>query len=335
MVCFLYLFFFFFGTLLYDMRNKFFYEQKNDQNYMEPPKQYSGSLSSYLPSKKLVFTVFGILVVVIIIMLRSQIIGLFKKIETKVFPPNDIPAPVIDTNKRNVSFVINKDTDGDGIPDWQEALIGTDSEVFTTIEEVPIEMRSIINDTIGILTTSDQLALAIYERARTNPIGRNYQENLQAATAKEILDLADTIDRQMTTYAEQDVVVIFDEEGVNINKELSDYEEKIKKIIERINIQDIYNRYPNFFNNTDTSADRILFQNLTREIYTIPVPFDYIDQHLALMNALAKIHDTFLQKNNLPAEDQDMMNMILFLVLQKNINVVEKKISEFTILFNL
>ena len=317
------------------MRNNFFYEQQDLQNHLEPPKQYSQSFRNYLPSKKLVLIVLGIIIIGIIILLREPIIGLFKKIETKIFSESDIPAPTLVENRRNVSFIINEDTDGDGIPDWQEALIGSDSEVFTTLEEIPIEMRSIVNDAVGILTTSDQLALAIYERARTNPIGSSYQENLQAATAKEILDLADTIDRQMTTYTEKDITVIFDEEGVNINKERVGYEEKIKKIIQKINTQDIYARYPNFFNNNNTSADRILFQNLTREVYEVPVPFDYIDQHLALMNALARIHDTFLQKSNLPLEDQEMINMILFLVLQKNINVVEKKISEFNILFNL
>ncbi len=78
-----------------------------------------------------------------------------------------------------------------------------------------------------------------------------------------------------------------------------------------------------------------MFQNLTKEAYEIKVPFEYIDHHLELMSALAKIHDTFIQESNIGTEDAEMMRMVLFLVFQKNMNMVEKKITEFNILFNL
>lgn len=312
--------------------NQLFDEQRNKFN-MEENNELS--TSNYLPSKKMMFIIISVVVVVILFLLRHIIIGIFQKIgDLQIGQPKGIPVSVVATNK-GVSFDITKDTDGDGIPDWQEALLGTDSETYTTLEEVPIEMREIVNQSMSVLTTSDQLALAIYERARTNPIGDSYEQNLQAATAKEVLDLADSIDRQLTRYVVDDMQVLFDEEGTDITKETVAYKQKMKSIFSKINFDSIYGRYENILQGEGTNSDRILFQNLTRESFGVSVPFEYLDHHLELVTALAKIHDTFIQESNIGTDDAEMMRMVLFLVFQKNMNMVEKKITEFNILFNL
>lgn len=310
--------------------NQLFDDQKNQFN---EPVNNQVSPQDYLPSKKMMSIIIGIIIIIIIIIFRNSIIGLFKKIgDIQLRQPGGIPTSVVTQGKTSVSFNINKDTDADGIPDWQEALLGTDSEVYTTLEEVPIEMRDVVNNSSGVLTTSDQLALAIYERARTNPIGDSYEENLQAATNKEILDLADSIDRQLTTYILEDLNVIVD----NVTTEnIQQYRNNMQSFIKKIDVVLLVKEtYPALLNGKDTFSERGKFSSLVNEIIKIPVPFEYANNHLELTNALAHAYDVF-KESNAVIEDPEIMRLTLLLVLQKNINLIERKSSDFSLMLNI
>jgi hypothetical protein len=310
--------------------NQLFDDQKNQFN---EPVNNQVSPQDYLPSKKMMSTIIGIIIIIIIIIFRNSIIGLFKKIgDIQLRQPGGIPTSVVTQGKTSVSFNINKDTDADGILDWQEALLGTDSEVYTTLEEVPIEMRQIVNDSMNILTTSDQLALAIYERSRANPVGDSYEQNLQAAAAKEILDLADSIDQQLTTYILEDLNIILD--GTT-DQDYAKYKQDITTYFKKINLPSLVaTTYPNFLKGEQTRSEQITFGNLVNELIKIPVPFEYANNHLELLNALAHTYDVFVQSDRL-SDDSETMRLTLLFVLQKNINLVDQKMSDFSIMLNI
>lgn len=309
--------------------NQLFDEQRNQFNMEE---NNALSTSNYLPSKKMMLIIIGIVIIVVLFLLRHTIIGIFQKIsDLQIGQPKGIPVSVVATNT-GVSFDITKDTDGDGIPDWQEALLGTDSETYTTLDEVPIEMREIVNQSMSVLTTSDQLALAIYERARTNPIGDSYEQNLQAAAAKEVLDLADSIDRQLTTYILEDLNIILD--GTT-DQDYAKYKQDITTYFKKINLPSLVaTTYPNFLKGEQTRSEQITFGNLVNELIKISVPFEYANNHLELLNALAHSYDVFVQSDRL-SDDSETMRLTLLFVLQKNINLVDQKMSDFSIMLNI
>lgn len=309
--------------------NQLFDEQRNKFNMEE---NNALSTSNYLPSKKMMLIIICIVIIVVLFLLRHTIIGIFQKIgDLQIGQPKGIPVSVVATNK-GVSFDITKDTDGDGIPDWQEALLGTDSETYTTLEEVPIEMREIVNQSMSVLTTSDQLALAIYERARTNPIGDSYEQNLQAAAAKEILDLADSIDRQLTTYILEDLNIVLD--GAT-EQDYAKYRQSLITYFKKINLPSLVaTTYPNFLKGEETRSEQITFGNLVNELIKIPVPFEYANNHLELLNALAHVYDVFVQSDRL-SDDSETTRLTLLFVLQKNINLVDQKMSDFSIMLNI
>jgi cytochrome c-type biogenesis protein CcmH/NrfF len=102
---------------------------------------------------------------------------------------------------------VDKDTDNDRIPDWQETLIGTNPTIANSESDVPIELRQVITDSVktGMITTDDKLALKIYQRLAQDPKGQDFAQAIQAATAKEILDLANSLDKGMTSYGLDDL----------------------------------------------------------------------------------------------------------------------------------
>lgn len=291
---------------------------KTPFNYPESniPPHYQHSLSKFLPSKKIQVVILVIILLSVVYFFRKEIIALPKKVSTAIVATTiTIPEPVVQQN--NTTLSIDRDTDGDGIYDWQETLIGSDALTPNAPGEIPNEVITLIQSTTDAISLEDKLALSIYERSQNNPIGNSYTENLQAAASKEILDLANSLDQKLTTYTIKDLAL--DEETPELPAQ---YFMSVAQIINsaQINNNTLQTIYSGLLNKDQNLAQykNPLIINL-RKLLSMNVPSDFIEIHLSMVNSIAKMIDVLDGK--VPQSDSEMLSYVATLIFQKNLNL--------------
>lgn len=287
-----------------------------DYSEQKIPTHYTRSLTNFLPSKKIQIAILVIILLSVVYFFRKEIIALPKKVSTAIVATTiTIPEPVVQQN--NTALSIDRDTDGDGITDWQETLIGSDALTPNTPGEIPNEVITLIQSTADSVSLEDKLALSIYERSQNNPMGNSYEENLQAATSKELLDLANSLDQQLTTYTVKDLALD------NVTPELTNtYLVSMSKIIislqaDKLTLQSIYPFLLEKKGSVNTYRN-ILVVNL-KKLLTMNVPSDYIEIHLSITNSIAKMIDVLDGK--VPQSDTETIAYVSTLIFQKNLNL--------------
>lgn len=273
----------------------------------------------YLPGPQIRRVLLIILILILGYVLWKPVVGFIQKNKNHALGlfTTSAPKPLVEQTSSELS--IDKDTDGDGLADWQEALIGTNPEVPNAEDTVPQDIRNLITTTTqGVITTEDKLALKIYQRLQTDPKGDNINEAIQAATTKEMLDLADSLEKQISIYTLDDIEYADDNSDIIYKVKI----DAIKKFVsmDDMTIKTVYNSLFTGENN----AQLTLFQNsLNREISNLkatPVPPEYIENHLLLLNDLKRMSGA-ISKNVFGPLDQST-RIALFLVFQKNYNLL-------------
>ncbi len=292
-------------------------DNKKTENNMH---QLKHPWEKYLPGPQIRRILIIILILIVGYVPWKPVVSLIQKIRTNAMQSLvAIPKP-ISGEKATSELSIDKDTDGDGLADWQEALIGTNPEIPNSEDSVPQDVRYLVtsNAARNAVTTEDKLALKIYQRLQTDPKGNNIEEAIQAATTKELLDLADSLERQITPYTLDDIEYSDDNSEATYKSKL----DTVRKIV----IPDdatIKTLYTSLFNG-ENSAQLVLYQNsLSREIINLkalPVPVAFIENHLLLLNNL-KIMSESLSKTVFGVTDQST-RIALFFVFQKNYNLL-------------
>lgn len=292
-------------------------DNKKTENNMH---QLKHPWEKYLPGPQIRRILIIILILIVGYVSWKPVVSLIQKIRTNAMQSLvAIPKP-ISGEKATSELSIDKDTDGDGLADWQEALIGTNPEIPNSEDSVPQDVRYLVtsNAARNAVTTEDKLALKIYQRLQTDPKGNNIEEAIQAATTKELLDLADSLERQITPYTLDDIEYSDDNSEATYKSKL----DTVRKIV----IPDdatIKTLYTSLFNG-ENSAQLVLYQNsLSREIINLkalPVPIAFIENHLLLLNNL-KIMSESLSKTVFGVTDQST-RIALFFVFQKNYNLL-------------
>ena len=154
----------------------------------QPTSPQNHPWEQYLQSKRIQKVLLVLFIVIIGYVLWKPVKNLVIKLRsnsTGTVVTTTLPQPVVGQAKPTLST--DKDTDGDGLADWQETLIGTDPEIPNSESEVPQELREIIIEkTKNVVTTDDKIALNIYQQLLSNPKGTNTAEAVQAAATKEI-----------------------------------------------------------------------------------------------------------------------------------------------------
>lgn len=292
-------------------------DNKKNEDNVNPIKH---PWEKYLPGPQIRRVLLIILIVMIGYALWNPTVSLIQKLRNRALQSMvAIPAPVAG-EKSPTELSIDKDTDGDGLADWQETLIGTNPEIPNDPDSVPQDIRYLVtsNAAKNAITTEDKLALKIYQRLQTDPVGNTIEEAIQAATTKELLDLANSIENQISLYTLDDIEYSDDNLQANYQNKLSN----VKKIaiLDDAAIKAIYT---SLFTG-ETSAQLTLFQgSLSREITSlksVPVPTQFIEGHLLLLNNMKKMSEA-LSKNVFGPTDQST-RIALFLVFQKNYNLL-------------
>ncbi|HQV64670.1 MAG TPA: thrombospondin type 3 repeat-containing protein [Candidatus Paceibacterota bacterium] len=270
----------------------------------------------YLPSKRIRIVVGIIILIAILYALKNPILQLKDLVFNRISVRPDLELVQSTVNQRQVPLSVDKDTDGDGLADWQESLLGTDPNIINTLEQVPETLRQVLKDSEKLVTTDDKLTLKIYQRLQTDVQGTNINEAVQAATTKELLDLADSMDNQVPEYTIDDIE--FSEDN-----SISDYRSKIQRAQKVIILSDasIKTIYESLFSGK-RSIELGVFQNSLNEtissVKAIPVPIEFIENHILLLNNMRKMSSALSRTTDRAVEEST--RIALFLVFQKNYN---------------
>ncbi len=203
---------------------------------------------------------------------------------------------------QTVGDIITQDTNGNGIPDWEEKLWGLDPTVLYT-KGVPnkqiIEERKKALGMTDIaeedLNDTDRLARQLY--ALTTALGQN--ESVDDQTLQDIatkLGSSVNIEELSNTYSTKDIRTV-----QTTRQSLLSYYAAMGKIISKYdtNTADI-NVIITALETGDTSRlpelakSGSLYMQYSKEISTLPVPVGVASYHLAIMNSFAGIATSFV-----------------------------------------
>jgi hypothetical protein len=288
------------------------------------------NLHKYMPSKKIRIIIGVIIVVAILFALRNPIINLKNKIFNKQGLVTTITNPEITQPQTTLS--IDEDTDGDGLLDWQETLLGTDPRIPNSKTDVPDSIREVVNLSKESVTVEDKLALKVYQRLLTEPKGNDITEALQAATSKEMLDYADSLDRQLTSYSIDDLNLVD-----NTPETEASYESAVMAALKPIRItpEKLAQINANLLSTDPTTPDVGFQKNLSgtlSNLLKMPVPLRYSDTHLLIINSVTHM-DRILSA---PQTTTDASTQYArFLVFQKNRNLLVQTVATLAAMLKL
>ncbi len=183
---------------------------------MQIPETYSNTYSKYLPGKKIRIV---LLLLIIAIIAYFIVIPIVAKIKKDGLPPAkplsfNIVLPSGDPTTR--------DSDNDGIVDWQEIAVGlnpnkaatspgiADGQVFNALKNQL--GTDAFNQAISESTITDQLSFTIahsIEQAATVP-GTTVSQSLSQASVNEILNYIDSQKKTYTVYTSDDLTIVED-----------------------------------------------------------------------------------------------------------------------------
>lgn len=303
------------------MENNISKNKKNTATHIIPEP-----LQKYVPSKKITIIIVIILIVAIIYSFRISIIGLVNTVFNK---NSSLPIPTLTTPIKQQEFKplsIDVDTDGDSLTDWQETLLGTDPKTVTPKSTVPDSVRQLVDiSSKNLVTVEDKLALRVYERLKTEPKGSNMVEAFQAATTKEILDLANSIDKQFTTYSLDDLEIIDDTPESRDTYKNNIISFKKNLYVNEKTAKDIYEGILGDTKTIGISTAQVSLTQSVSKLLAMPVPMKLADIHLILVNALAHSNDALIRRSNTGSQDSIIYASLL--VFQKNANLAQEMLD--------
>ncbi len=289
------------------------------------------SWKKYLPSPKIRRIIFVLLIIFIIYLSWTPLktlVYMIKQSSTARSITGNMDTMVTQNTE---PLSIDKDSDNDGIPDWQETLIGTDPYTYNDQSEIPQELRKILVDEAAkVATTEDKLALKVYQRLLEEPVGENISEAVTAATTKEMLDLADSIDENAGEYTYDDLEI-----GENDDTTYTNYYNAIASLSTSLKLDDatIQEIYKTLFTGKKT-VSLVTFQmkleQLTNRMIQTPVPLTLANLHMNLVTAMSRANKILGSSNINP--DEPSVLYASFLAFQKNINVINDTVESIMIL---
>lgn len=291
---------------------------------------------AYLPSKRIMMAL-GVIVIVglgyIIIPKIPTVFRIVKNIFTH--------KTSLSVSKTPVSTVQTEaDSDGDSIPDWQEALFNldpndADSNNDGVPDSVPVDAQKLANDP-NIVTQSDKLVLQILaEINKEGGIDNLTQSQLSEKVQIEILKTAESVESGFTSYGQSDLTLadnspesvrIYKSTIDRINKEVIPNKDIIRKIYSFISVTDT-KQYPSFYMST--------VQGNVASLLKTPVPRSLSDDHLKLVNSLSRLYGFVTQLHTDQGFYENTDSYIKTIVIQKNLNAIAKSVDNINLYFSI
>lgn len=260
------------------------------------------SYKNFLPSKNIRITIGILLLIGLLYFLIPLII---KKIATHKSQPESTAQIKITTP---VGDPTSRDTDGDGVLDWQEIALGLDVNSPETKPGVPdyqtfLSLKKAIGQTtfeneLSQVTDTDKMSLTIYDTLSKDSIVNNGVTNdgVASVTGQELYNYIEAQQKTIKKYTPGDFEVV--EGNLSENQKYG----KAIQVLSKDSPED--KKYPttikNYIDGT-VSKNEVLpviqkMNTLVQSLTSIPIPRAVLAEHITLINSLqgiSQILDTF------------------------------------------
>ncbi|MEI8223920.1 MAG: hypothetical protein WCG20_02235 [bacterium] len=256
------------------------------------------SYKNYLPSKK-IRIIIGILIVIGLgYFTIPLIIKSVKREAIREVPPTNL---VISTPTGDPT---TRDTDSDGVPDWQEIAMGLDPNKpqtkdgvadMTTFQNIK---NAVGNNTFdleaGKVTDTDKVSLTIYDALASDSKKNNgvSVEAAQAVTGQELYNYIAAQKKQVAVYTTKDINVT--EGTLESNK---DYAAQMKVLLADTPETKKYPTTINTYLDSDSTKDKsaitpvlAYFEKTIVALKSTPVPSPAASTHLDILNAIQGVY---------------------------------------------
>lgn len=268
-----------------------------------------GSYKNYLPSKKIQLVIAILLGILAAYFLVPKLYTLIKEVSIPKVPTSNLSVtlPTGDPTTR--------DSDGDGVLDWQEIAVGLDPQNPVTKNGTPdMQTFETLKAQVGValfaneeaqVTDTDKVSLTIYDTLAKDSIENNgiAIDTTQAVTGQELINYITAQRARIKTFSQKDLSVV---QGTMENNEA--YAKAMKPILadtpETKNAPKLIAAY------LDGTADRskiLPFVNALKKkitpLQTVPVPSSAASIHLEILNAfqgIAQVLDEYDHTNTDP-----------------------------------
>lgn len=239
-----------------------------------------------------------------------------------------------------------KDSDGDGVPDWEESLWGTDPHKVDTngdgisdAEEIAAKKRAGETATQAASATGSQpqqetLTSVLVDdsinaliQSGGKPLDPKVQEQLLATFAEKVKS-GEYAPANEDPYALSDLHIVS-----TTNESAAQYRTDLIRIF-----TDFSNNYPGDditfiqdFLNTNNGASEIptrasLYKTLAKTLGAISVPSDISVKHVALMNTYVQISDAYLNIGHL--FDDPLRGLVGIIQMENHLKALDTETSE-------
>ncbi len=281
----------------------------------------------FLPSKKILILIAGIVIVVCGFFLYPHITSIISKIFTQPIPTKKQPVVSV------VDNAFNTDTDGDSIPDWQETLFdlnpaASDSDGDGIVDTIPTELDN-LSENPSIVTTTDKLSLAIYQNIQSSGVTDISDPVLSRATAQAVLDTANTLDQSFTRYPESKLSII-----IASPENKTSYAKKIAPFLKDLALDEKKSLLLTSQISKRTFPADVYITKLTsmsNRLLKTAVIHDLTDEQLNLINALSVLAQIYKQ----PPQTEQTAQYLELLVIKKNVNVIVNSLYNINLYLSL
>lgn len=297
------------------------------------------SYKNYLPSKKMQIIIAVLIIIGIGYFAIPPILSVVKKtsIPKAANPGLTVSLPTGDPTTR--------DTDRDGIPDWQEIAIGLDPNKSETKAGVP-DMTTFqsIKNTIGSntfdlesskVTDTDKVSLTIYDALEKDSTKNNgvSVSSAQTVTSQELYNYIQARKNTIPQFTQKDLVLV--ESTLESNKS---YYEQIKTVL--ANSKETNNapqQISTYIDNASTkeSITPIISQldKSIKRLKTTPVPIPAAQTHLELLNSMKGVYEILTTID--PTNSDEIYKLSNSSLVQDYLMIGTKSLGLLSVYFNV
>ncbi len=217
----------------------------------------------------LVATIFGVLLVV-----SAYFIGTRTQVET-----GELTA-----QKVGREFVKPEDKDGNGVPDWQDNLLGSDAIVIDENASSTYEKPTTVTGRFGVSFFEDMLRSKMYgvfgktnEELAVTSAEKLRREAVDELFSEEDITLFETTDKEvLRAYGNQVATILVTHQNGG-DSELYILQE--------------YLRYENPEKLKELEPIALAYTTMVKDLFSMQVPTKYTKQHLDLLNTLSAVRE--------------------------------------------
>lgn len=254
---------------------------------------------SILPSKKFL-TILGSFVILTLVVFSVSYLIRNRKISTSNLPAN------VKSVDYSFSDIYSKDSDGDGLPDWQENILGTDKNKRDTDDNG-------VNDKEQL--KSEALPTGANENTATDEFSREFFAAAMAlkgsggfndANIKTLIETSTKTLSEKTSDKKYTLENLKIKDTTNYSVITTSYLQKVSPVFKTIStekysyLDDIASAYENDNESTLAKLDPVIkkYSDIEKTLATVEVPQKLALAHLDVLNTIAQLNTSLVSIRN-------------------------------------